>query len=150
MCVIFTDNFCVRRCRDVSLRACVPLISVGLYMFVNVSVFAPQRVHVSFKEDGDLCVCFGDAQCKLFKVGSMEFGLGLAIPLLLHLNCGSDCLTPTSSCVLPSPHASYGFLCLHRIYPCFISSFSFLSFPYRLYMTWAETGYVLSQCILVP
>lgn len=51
-------------------------------------------------------VSFGDAQSKLFRVGSMEFGLGLLIPLLLDLNCGSDCLTPTSSCVFPSPHFS--------------------------------------------
>lgn len=51
-----------------------------------------------------VCVCiFGDAQCKLFIIVSMQFGLGLLNPLLLDLNCGSDWLTP---CVLPSLHFS--------------------------------------------
>lgn len=36
-----------------------------------------------------VCECFRDAQCKLFRIVSIEFGLGLLIPLLLDLNCGS-------------------------------------------------------------
>ncbi len=63
--VIFTENLCVRRFCDVSLHACVPLISVGLYKFVNVSVFASQRERVSLYGGrllmcvcgGGLCVC---------------------------------------------------------------------------------------------
>lgn len=61
---------------------------------------------VGHTEDVPSCVSvYGGMQCKLFRV-VMEFGLGLLIPLLLDLNCGSDCLAPASSCVLPSLHVS--------------------------------------------
>lgn len=92
---------------DVSFHLSIPLILVCLHVFVNVSMFTSRCVCELY--GGCLpCVCgrvlgLHNVNCL---VVSMELGLGLLIPLLLDLNCGSDCLAPTSSCVLPYLHFS--------------------------------------------
>lgn len=102
----FTVNFCV-------MLECVTHIGEGLYTFVIVSVSSAWVCvcelywgHLNVLVYVCVGVCVTDVQCKLFREGSMGFGLGLVLPLLLDLNCGPDCLTPTSFCVLPSLHLS--------------------------------------------
>lgn len=138
-------RFAIRSCKSFlqwisvsCVHECVTLTDVGLYTFVNMSVLLPSaRVCVREFYGGHLhvlvqyvcvCVCVRDAQCKLFRIGSVGFGLGPVIPLFPYLNCGSDCLTPTSSCVFPSLHFLSPHFSVQTIFDLF-SSFLFLCFP---------------------
>lgn len=121
------------------MHECVTLTDVGLYTFVNMSVLLPSaRVCVREFYGGHLhvlvqyvcvCVCVRDAQCKLFRIGSVGFGLGPVIPLFPYLNCGSDCLTPTSSCVFPSLHFLSPHFSVQTIFDLFVFSLPLLSSP---------------------
>lgn len=46
-------------------------------------------------------MCFGDAQCKLFRIVSIEFSIGLLIPLLPDVNCRSMIFLPLPPVFIP-------------------------------------------------